>query len=106
MPMRKRSKAKKTKSPRRFDLSFRPSYPRTRKSAFEIVRIAIASASRDAIVLSARRDEGRVRYRMVHEDAFGRTKHRIRVKPASSAQPLTLGELVAMLESACYAGPC
>ena len=43
---------------------------------------------------------------MIHEDASGRTAQRIRIKPASSTQPLTLGELIAMLETACYARPC
>ena len=106
--------AQRRKSPRRFDLSFRPkAYSRSGKRAagarpeIEIARIAISSASRDAIILRARRDDsGRIRYRMLHEDAFGRTRHRIRVKPASSAKPLTLGELIAVLENACYAGPC
>jgi hypothetical protein len=100
--------------PRKLDLSFRPkTYWRTRNSASaarpetEIVRIAVSSSSRDAISLKARRDSGgRLRYRMLHEDAFGRTRHAIRVKPASSAEPLTMGELIALLESACYAGPC
>ena len=98
------------KSSRRFDLSFRPkSYWRARRSRskIEIARIAISSASRDAIVLRARRDDsGRIRYRMLHEDAYGRTRHRVRIRPASSAEPLTFGELIALLESACYAGPC
>ena len=98
---------------RRLDLSFRPkTYWRSGKQSSakpetEIARIAISSSSRDAIILRARRDDrGRIRYRMLHEDAFGRTRHRIRVRPASSVEPLTLGELIAMLESACYSGPC
>jgi len=100
-----------TRARRRFDLAFRPkSYwpPRKRaRPAVEIARIAISSASRDAIILSARGgDSGRIRYRMVHQDADGRTRHRIRVRPASSAAPLTLGELIALLETACYTGPC
>ena len=106
MPARK----KHTKPPRKPDPAFRPkSYwtPRSNGAEVEIVRIAVASSSRDAIVLSARRtDAGRIHYRMVHEDAFGRTRHRIAVKPASSAGPLTMGELIHMLEGACYSGPC
>lgn len=73
----------------------------------EIARITVSSSSRDAIALRARRSaDGRIGYSMVHEDASGRTKHRIRVKPASSAQCLTFGELVELLEGACYSGPC
>src|SRR5688572_11300238 len=106
-----RSKAKSSRTPRRkTDLSFRPkSYwpPRSRAAEAEIVRIGISSYSRDAIILSARRSHtGRIHYRMIHEDVFGRTRHRIRVKPASSAAPLTLGELIGLLEGACYSGPC
>ena len=92
------------------DLSFRPKAywpPRSRAAEAEIARIAISSSSRDAIILRARRSEGgRIRYRMIHEDAFGRARQRIRVKPASSSGPLTLGELVRLLEGACYSGPC
>jgi hypothetical protein len=45
-------------------------------------------------------------YRMFHEDADDRIRRRIRVKPATSARPLTFGELIGLLETACYAGPC
>jgi len=106
MPARpKRAKARRTP-----DLAFRPkSYwpPRSRAPEVEIARIAISSSSGDAITLSARRAAGgRIRYRMVHEDADGRTRHRIRVRPASSAGTLTMGELIDLLEGACYSGPC
>lgn len=90
--------------------SFRPKRywpPGPRSSEVELVRIAISGAGGDAIVLKARRgDRGRIVYRMVHEERHGPTRHRIRVKPASSARPLTLGEVIAMLEGACYAGRC
>lgn len=99
---------------RKPNLTFRPKsyWPSAKRAAgakpeVEIARIAISSSSREAIILRARRSEsGRIGYRMAHEDAYGRTRHRIRVKPASSAEPLTLGELIRLLETACYAGPC
>lgn len=101
---------KRNSTPRKPDLSFRPesySPSRSRAAEVEVVRIAISSSSADAIVLSARRNAGgRLSYRMVHEDAYGRTRHRIRIRPASSTAPLTLGELITMLETACYSGPC
>ena len=102
----------RTASARRshFNLSFRPkSYwpPRARGVEVEIARISVSSSSRDVISLKARRAaDRRIQYRMIHEDVNGRTAHRIRVRPASSTQPLTLGELIAMLEAACYSGPC
>jgi hypothetical protein len=100
--------------PRKPNLAFRPKtyWPSAKRASgakpeAEIARIAISSSSRDAIVLRARRDDGgRIRYRMTHEDANGRTRHCIRVKPASSVEPLTLDELIHVLETACYAGPC
>ena len=90
------------------DLSFRPKtyWPARGAADAEVVRIAVSSSSRDVITLWARRSGRRIAYRMVHTDASGRTRHRIRVSPASSARPLTLGELIEMLETACYAGPC
>ena len=100
---------------RRLDLAFRPKtyWPartRSRDAAateVEIVRIALSSSSRDAIVLKASRaPRGRIAYRMLHEDAHGPTRQRIRVKPLSSARPLTLGEMIELLENACYAGRC
>jgi len=101
---------KRRTASRKLDLSFRPrSYwpPRSRAPEVEVVRIAISSSSADAIVLSARRAAGgRFSYRMVHQDAFGHSRHRIRARPVSSALPLTLGELITMLETACYSGPC
>jgi hypothetical protein len=99
----------------KLNLAYRPEryWPAGRRSRIaaqnevEIVRVALSSASRDAIVLKARRAEGRrIEYRMVHEDVHGPTRQRIRVKPASSTRPLTLGEVITMLETACYAGRC
>lgn len=101
---------KRRAAPRKPNLAFRPkSYwpPRGRAPEVEIARIAISSSSADAIILTARRAAGgRFAYRMVHEDAFGRTRHRIRIRPASSTETLTLGGLIEMLETACYSGPC
>jgi hypothetical protein len=100
------------------DLSFRPrSYARPRRSrsvstsdgADEVVvaRVAMASTHGDVISLRAKRtSDGRIRYRMVHEDARGRANRPIRIKPASSARPLTLGELVQVLDGAHYRGAC
>ena len=107
MPAQTRRKARK-----RYDLAYRPTtyWPRSQGREgveVEIARIAVASSSADVIRVTARRGaDGRIHYRMVHEDAGGRTKSRIRAKPASSAEPLTFGELLALLEGACYAGPC
>ena len=105
MPAKSRTRSK------RYDLSYRPkTYWPDRKAAgseTEIVRISVSSSSSDVISLRARRTASRrIAYRMVHEDAQGRTRHRIRVKPAASARPLTLGAVIEMLEHACYAGPC
>ena len=107
--MPKTSSATRRRRPR-FDLEFRPkSYwpPRSRKREIDIVRIEVSSSSRDVIRLTARGlSDGRIHYRMIHEDANGRTRHRIRAKPASSTQPLAMGELIALLEHACYTDPC
>ena len=99
---------------RRLNEAFRPKryWPATRRprdqrgNEVEIARITLDSQSRDAIVLQARRADRRIVYRMIHEDVHGRTRHRIRVKPPASTRPLTLGEVIAMLEGACYAGWC
>jgi hypothetical protein len=73
----------------------------------EIVRIALSSSGADAVVLTARlTPNARIRYRMTHVDSRERARRRISVAPASSAKPLTLGELIDLLENACYAGPC
>lgn len=98
-------------TPRRMkkpDLSFRPKtyWPTRSGTDAEVVRIAVSSSSRDVITLLARRSGRRIAYRMIHTDANGRTRHRIRVNPASSARCLALGELIELLETACYAGPC
>ena len=98
---------------KRFDLNFRPRtyWPRSstasnRTSEAEIARISVSSSSRDVITLRARRVEGRLQYRMVHQDANGHTRHRIRVTPPSGRRLLSLRELIELLETSCYWGPC
>ena len=99
----------------RFDFDFRPRryrWPRRSRhpsalSANEItiVRVVLATPHRDVITLRARRGEdGRIRYRMVHEGAPATP--RIRAQPTASAQPLSMGELVALLDGAYYDGAC
>jgi hypothetical protein len=109
----KRSSRKKT-----LDLDFRPAgyrWPRRSRSAAPaphagevvIARITIASTQRDTIAVRAKRtDDGRIRYRIVHEDAQGRSNRPIRSLPRSSQRPLTLGELIEMLDRACYHNAC
>ena len=100
----------RTNSPRRIDFAFAPqSYwpPGTRGMEAELVRITLYGSSADVIVLNARRmPPGRIEYRMVHDDPSERRRRRIRVEQAASAQPFALGDLIELLESACYAGPC
>jgi hypothetical protein len=95
------------------DLEFRPaSYGRPRRRAGSeasdalVARIELSTPHRETIDLHARRGaDGRLRFRMLHENPAGRAR-RIRVTPASSAGPLSLRELVALLDSACYDGAC
>ena len=101
----------RTRKQSRVDLSFRPRsyWPSGKRGAteVEIARITVSSTSRDVVTLRARRAaNGRIRYRMIHEDASGRTRSTIRARPGSSARCLTFGELIDLLEGACYAGPC
>jgi hypothetical protein len=103
---------KSTTSASELDLAFAPkSYwpagKRTRASDGEVVRIVLSASGAEVISLKARRTSaGGIQYRMIHEDANDRRRRRIRVKPATTARPLTLGELIELLERACYAGPC
>ena len=103
---------------KKFDLDFRPTTyrwprkPRTAKparNAGEVVvaRIRIASTHGDSIVLRAKRTEdGRIRYRMTHEDAHAHGNRPIRIAPVSSKRPLSFGELLALLEAAHYREAC
>jgi hypothetical protein len=110
-PSKKSPQTKKT-----FDLDFRPAryrWPRTSRGAkaapdareVVLARIRVASTHGDVIALRAKRtDDGRIRYRMVHEDAHGHSNRPIRIRPASSERPITFGELVDMLDRAYYHG--
>jgi hypothetical protein len=103
---------KRTKSPPQLDAAFAPkSYwsPRTRPRNIEaeIARITLSASTADIVSLRARpTSAGRIQYRMIHADASDRARRRIGVSPVSSARPLTLGELIGLLERACYRGPC
>src|SRR5436190_12948171 len=98
----------------RFDLGFRPpSYwrvgRRERRSGedeIELARITFGTPTRDAVALKARRVDRRIVYRFVHQDVEGPSRHRIRTQRAASARPLTFGEVVELLERACFAGRC
>lgn len=95
---------------RRYDFSFRPEsyWPRGARNVEEvdIARVTFSTSPRETFALKAARAErSRIAYRIVHEDVRG-GKKRIRVEPASSARPLSFGELVEMLDAACYAGRC
>lgn len=99
----------------RFDFAYRPrSYRWPRKRAGDdgprevvIARVAFSTPHADSItVLAKRSEEGRIRYSMLHRDAHGRARHRIRIRPASSDRPLSFEELVGMIESACFHGAC
>jgi hypothetical protein len=97
---------------RKLDLDFRPAayrWPRRRADGTSealVARIALSTPHRAQISLRARRGkDGRLRFTMLHEDGVGAAR-RIRVSPASSSRPLSLGELVAMLDGACYHAAC
>jgi hypothetical protein len=100
-----------------FEMTFRPRsyrWPRRPRHAgasgineVSIVRIALSTPHRDVVTLRARRgDDGRIRYRMIHDDAHGPANRRIRVKPLSSGSPLAFGELVELIDAAYYHGAC
>lgn len=96
---------------RRYDRSFRPEsyWPRGARNPgdAELVRITFATPARETFALKASRIErGRIAYRVEQEDVPGARRRRICVAPRSTARPLTSGELVEMLDSACYAGRC
>lgn len=56
--------------------------------------------------MKARLTDRGIAYRIVHEDVEGRTRHRVRSRTAASARPLTFGEVVELIEGACFAGRC
>jgi hypothetical protein len=118
VPVKQRS-ATATRAARRptFDLTFRPrTYrwprrPRTDTAAtateVTIARISLATPHRDVISLRARPgSDGRIRYRMIHDDVHGPANRRIRMSRAASDKPLAMGELVELLDTAYYDGAC
>ena len=60
----------------------------------EIARVALASVTGDVISIRARRDQGRVRYRIA--DEYETVFH---FRPTESEGPLTLGELINLIDS-------
>ena len=75
--------------------------PPLRKGEIEIARISLQSVTADQISIRARRLAGRIGYRVVDEypDASTFVCH-----PASSVSPLSLGELIALMERASEGG--
>jgi hypothetical protein len=65
----------------------------------EIARLELASTTADVIAVFARRVEERIRYRVVDEYEYDYV-----FSPEVSDEPLTLGELVALLDHACLPG--
>jgi hypothetical protein len=61
----------------------------------EIARISLESTTFDQISVRARRDGKRIRYRICDEYETG-----FEVRPESSAQPLTMGELIGLIDGA------
>jgi hypothetical protein len=73
--------------------------PPFRKGEVEIARISLESVTADQISVRARRVRERIRYRIVDEYSFTYVCH-----PASSGAPLSLRELVMLMESASDGG--
>lgn len=75
--------------------------PPLRKGEVEIARVSLQSVTADQISIRARRTGRRIRYRVVDEypDTSTYVCH-----PASSVSPLSLGELIALMERASEGG--
>jgi hypothetical protein len=71
--------------------------PPLRKGEIEIARISLQSITADQISIRARRLVGRIGYRVVDEYPESST---FVCHPASSVSPLSLGELIALMERA------
>ena len=71
--------------------------PRLRKGEVEIARISLESTTADQISVRARRLGRRIGYRVV--DEYGSDFATYVCHPASSASPLSLGELIALIET-------
>src|SRR6266566_2431838 len=72
--------------------------PPLRKGEVEIARISLQSVTADQISVRARRLGQRIGYRVV--DEYGSDIVTYVCNPASSASPLSLGELIALTETA------
>ena len=72
--------------------------PPLRKNETEIARISLASTTADQISLRARRLKDRIAYRIV--DEYPGDEPTYNWRPRTSRQPLTLGDLIAMLDGA------
>jgi hypothetical protein len=75
--------------------------PPLRKGEVEIARISLESTTADQTSVRARRVCERIRYRVVDEYMEDSTYV---CRPASSAAPLSLGELISLMESASDGG--
>jgi hypothetical protein len=73
--------------------------PPLRKGEVEIARISLASVTADQISIRATRGRKRIRYRVV--DEYPETSTYV-CHPASSVSPLSLGELIALMEAASH----
>ena len=71
--------------------------PDCRRGEVEIARVVLASVMQDVISIRARRGRGRIAYRVVDEyPEHGGW----RCRPRSTAEPLTLGELIRLIDGA------
>ena len=77
-----------------FDLG-REFLPEKQPNEVEIALISLASVTGDVIAITARRRGARIVYRIVDE-----YDTRFRFKPKTSTQPLSMGELVALIDGA------
>src|SRR5664279_4604080 len=73
--------------------------PPLRKGEVEIARISLTSVTADQISVRARRSGKRIVYRVVDEYQSGYI-----CRPAGSTSPLSLRELIALMELACEGG--
>jgi len=74
--------------------------PDHERDEIEIARIALEATNGDIISIRARREEdGRIRYRIVDEYAI-RCRCKFRFKPTDSSRPLTMGELISLIDHA------
>ena len=78
--------------------------PAMQKGEVEIARISLASTTSDQISVRARRDNGAIRYRIVGEYEEEESM-RYELPFEQSDRPLTLGELIDLIDGACQAEP-